>query len=112
MLDRGLAHRVYDDAEVCMELFVGVPLYLVGAGLIGVVAAWATRQVASGAGVAWRADGWPRGVQEEEPSSDWGARFRTPAAVARRLAEAEPAAMIEELAGAGPSDVPLQPVRR
>ena len=95
-----------------MEFFVSFGIYFVGAGVIGLGAAWAVREVASGAGIAWRGDGWPRGIQEEEPSSDWGARFRTPAALARRAAEALANGVIEDLPDRDSAGVPIQPVRR
>jgi hypothetical protein len=95
-----------------MEFFVSFLLYLGGAASVGLVVAWAARQVSSGASMTWRSDGWPHGVQEDEPSSDWGARFRTPAALARRAAEAVAGGVIEELSGQEPPDVPIQRVRR
>lgn len=96
-----------------MELIVNLSLYLVGGGAIGVLAAWSVRHLAgAGAGIKWRADGWPRGIQEEEPRSDWGARFRTPAVLARRSAEAATTPTIEELSDAGAANIPLQHVRR
>lgn len=95
-----------------MEFILSFLFYLVGAALIGLAAAWATRQVASGAGIAWRGDGWPRGVQEEEPRPDWGGRFRTPSALAQRSAEVNAQPTIEELNDRQVPNVPLQPVRR
>jgi len=95
-----------------MEFVVSFGIYLLGAALVGVGGAWAVRLVSSGRGIAWRADGWPHGIQEEEPQPVWGARFQTPAALARRAAEAAAKAVIEDLPTGQPPDVPLQAVRR
>jgi hypothetical protein len=87
--------------------------YLVAGGSIGILGAFRLRRVAHGGlGIAWQADPWPRGVQEEDLTGVWGSsddqsRDRTsPAAVARSTGS------IEELAEASTSGVSVQPVRR
>ena len=96
-----------------MDPILSGALYVVGGAVIGIAAAWAVRiVVGAGTGISWHADPWPHGVQEEEPRSDWGARFRTAASLARRSAEADAKPTIEEIPAAGSAAIPLQHVQR
>jgi hypothetical protein len=96
-----------------IEGLIGILAYVVAGGSLGVVAAWSLRRlVSAGVGLTWRSDGWPHGVQEEEPTAGWGSRLP---ARPGGLSVTEPetaAASIEELGAGSRLDVPVTAVRR
>jgi hypothetical protein len=98
---------------VSIEGLIGIVTYVVAGGSLGVVAAWSLRRlVSAGVGLTWRSEGWPHGVQEEEPTAGWGSKPHKPPGGLSIPQPESAAASIEELGAVSRLDVPVTAVRR
>ena len=75
------------EAVVALALAIGFAVVLSSVGAFSIDRAVSALALFFG---GWRADGWPRGVQEEDPDRPWGARGPLPARRELSIPERKP----------------------